>query len=176
MYNSIFVSANPATRLKIAIRGAVQGVGFRPFIFRLATGLGLTGWVNNSPQGVFLEVEGPRPALEQFLARLDAEKPPRSFIQSLEPTWLDPVGFKEFAIRPSETGGDKTALVLPDIATCPDCLREIFDPRDRRYHYPFTNCTNCGPRFSIIESLPYRSRQHFDAPVHDVPPMPGRVR
>ncbi len=149
------MSANPATRLKIAIRGAVQGVGFRPFIFRLATGLGLTGWVNNSPQGVFLEVEGPRPALEQFLARLDAEKPPRSFIQSLEPTWLDPVGFKEFAIRPSETGGDKTALVLPDIATCPDCLREIFDPRDRRYHYPFTNCTNCGPRFSIIESLPY---------------------
>jgi hydrogenase maturation protein HypF len=145
----------PATRLKIAIRGAVQGVGFRPFIFRLATGLRLTGWVNNSPQGVFLEVEGPRPALEQFLARLDTEKPPRSFIQSLEPTWLDPVGFKEFAIRPSETGGDKTALVLPDIATCPDCLREILDPRDRRYRYPFTNCTNCGPRFSIIESLPY---------------------
>jgi len=142
-------------RLKLVVRGAVQGVGFRPFVFRLATGLQLTGWVNNSPQGVFIEVEGPRPALEQFLLRLETEKPPRSFIQSLEPSWLDLVGFKDFEIRKSEAGGDKTALVLPDIATCPDCLREIFDPKNRRYRYPFTNCTNCGPRFSIIESLPY---------------------
>ena len=142
-------------RLKLVVRGAVQGVGFRPFVFRLATGLGLTGWVNNSPQGVFIEVEGPRAALEKFLLRIETEKPPRSFIQSLEASWLDAVGFKEFEIRESETGGGKTALVLPDIATCPDCLREIFDPKNRRYHYPFTNCTNCGPRFSIIESLPY---------------------
>ena len=79
----------------------------------------------------------------------------RSFIQSLESSWLDAVGFKKFEIRESETGGGKTALVMPDIATCPDCLREIFDPTNRRYRYPFTNCTNCGPRFSIIESLPY---------------------
>ncbi|MGO8836207.1 MAG: carbamoyltransferase HypF [Limisphaerales bacterium] len=142
-------------RLKLTVRGAVQGVGFRPFVFRLATGLGLAGWVNNSPQGVFIEVEGPRPALEQFLLRLETEKPPRSFIQSLEASWLDAAGFRNFEIRPSETGGDKTALVLPDIATCPDCLREIFDPRNHRHRYPFTNCTNCGPRFSIIESLPY---------------------
>ena len=142
-------------RLKLAIRGAVQGVGFRPFVFRLATELSLTGWVNNSVQGVFIEVEGPASALEQFLLRIDAEKPPRSFIQSLEPSWLDPTGYTAFEIRPSETGGAKTALVLPDIATCPDCLREIFDPGNRRYHYAFTNCTNCGPRFSIIESLPY---------------------
>ncbi len=142
-------------RLKLVVRGAVQGVGFRPFVFRLATSLNLTGWVNNSPQGVFIEVEGPRTALEQFLLRLETEKPPRSFIQSLETSWLDAVGFKDFEIRESETGGDKTALVLPDIATCPDCLREIFDPKNRRYRYPFTNCTNCGPRFSIIESLPY---------------------
>jgi len=143
------------TRLKLTVRGAVQGVGFRPFVFRLATGLRLAGWVNNSPQGVFIEVEGPALELEKFLLRLEAEKPPRSFIQSLEASWLDAVGFDKFEIRPSETGGDKTALVLPDIATCPDCLREIFDPRNRRYRYPFTNCTNCGPRFSIIESLPY---------------------
>jgi hydrogenase maturation protein HypF len=142
-------------RLKLVVRGAVQGVGFRPFVFRLATGLGLAGWVNNSTQGVFIEVEGPRSALEQFLLRLETEKPLRSFIQSLEASWLDAVGFKDFVIRESETGGDKTALVLPDIATCPDCLREIFDPKNRRYRYPFTNCTNCGPRFSIIESLPY---------------------
>jgi len=149
------VNAPPATRLKIAVRGAVQGVGFRPFVFRLANELKLTGRVNNSPQGVFLEVEGPHAMLEKFLLRLESEKPPRSFIQSLEASWLDAVGFKDFKIRESETGGDKTALVLPDIATCPDCLREIFDPVNRRYRYPFTNCTNCGPRFSIIESLPY---------------------
>jgi hydrogenase maturation protein HypF len=143
------------TRLKLTVRGAVQGVGFRPFVFRLATERGLAGWVNNSPQGVFIEVEGPRAELEKFLLRLEIEKPPRSFIQSLEASWLDPVGYAAFEIRPSEIGGNKTALVLPDIATCPDCLREIFDPKNRRHRYPFTNCTNCGPRFSIIESLPY---------------------
>jgi hydrogenase maturation protein HypF len=144
-----------SARLKIIVRGAVQGVGFRPFIYRLATGAGLKGWVNNSAQGVFLEVEGPRADLEAFLLRLEAEKPPRSSIQSLEASWLDPVGYPAFEIRPSEAGGPKTALVLPDIATCPDCLGEVFDPCNRRYGYPFTNCTNCGPRFSIIESLPY---------------------
>jgi hydrogenase maturation protein HypF len=142
-------------RLKLTVRGAVQGVGFRPFVFRLATGLGLDGWVNNSPQGVFIEAEGPGAELEKFLLRLEIEKPPRSFIQSLEASWLDPAGYRIFEIRPSETGGTKTALVLPDIATCPDCLREIFDPKNRRHRYPFTNCTHCGPRFSIIESLPY---------------------
>jgi hydrogenase maturation protein HypF len=147
--------ASQRTRLKLTVRGAVQGVGFRPFVFRLATGLGLAGWVNNSPQGVFIEAEGPRAELEKFLLRLEIEKPPRSFIQSLEASWLDPAGYTAFEIRPSETGGTKTALVLPDIATCPDCLREIFDPKNRRHRYPFTNCTNCGPRFSIIESLPY---------------------
>jgi hydrogenase maturation protein HypF len=144
-----------SARLKIAVRGAVQGVGFRPFIYRLATELGLSGWVNNSAQGVFIEVEGPKTALDKFLLRLDAEKPPRSFIQSLEPSWLDTVGYMGFEIRESEAGGARTALVLPDVAACPDCLREVFDPANRRYFYPFTNCTNCGPRFSIIESLPY---------------------
>jgi hydrogenase maturation protein HypF len=147
--------ASQRTRLKLTVRGAVQGVGFRPFVFRLATGLGLAGWVNNSPQGVFIEAEGPGAELEKFLLRLEIEKPPRSFIQSLEASWLDPIGYTGFEIRPSETGGNKTALVLPDIATCPDCLRDIFDPKNRRHRYPFTNCTNCGPRFSIIESLPY---------------------
>ncbi len=142
-------------RLNVRVRGAVQGVGFRPFVFRLATELDLAGWVNNSPQGVFIEVEGSRDAIEKFLLRLEVEKPPRSFIQSLEASWLDAVGHVHFKIRESETGGDKTALVPPDIATCADCFREIFDPTNRRYHYPFTNCTHCGPRFSIIESLPY---------------------
>ena len=113
------------SRLKITVRGAVQGVGFRPFIYRLATELGLQGWVNNSTQGVFIEVEGPRAELEKLLLRLETEKPPRSFIQSLESSWLDPLGYAGFEIRPSETGGAKTALVLPDIATdaLEPCLR-----------------------------------------------------
>ena len=145
----------PRARLRLAVRGAVQGVGFRPFVYRLANELGLTGWVNNSPQGVFLEIEGERTKLETFRLRLDTEKPPRSFIQSCEATWLDPVGFEGFVIRASENAGSKATLVLPDIATCPDCLREMLNPANRRHRYPFTNCTNCGPRFSIITALPY---------------------
>jgi hydrogenase maturation protein HypF len=159
------LNAPSTTRLKIAVRGAVQGVGFRPFVHRLAVELGLAGWVNNSSQGVFIEAEGPRASLEQFLLRLRTEKPPRSFIQSLESWWLDAAGCAGFEIRPSETGGGKTAILMPDLATCPDCLREIFDPRNRRHLYPFTNCTHCGPRFSIVESLPYdranTSMKHF---------------
>jgi len=148
-------SATQALRLRVTIRGAVQGVGFRPFVFRLAEELGLTGWVNNSAQGVFIEVEGRREQLQSFLLRIPREKPPRAFIQSLESSWLDPVGFAKFEIRESIAAGAKTALILPDIATCPECLREVFDPANRRHRYPFTNCTHCGPRFSIIESLPY---------------------
>jgi hydrogenase maturation protein HypF len=142
-------------RLKIVIRGAVQGVGFRPFVYRLATELHLKGWVLNSAQGVFIEVEGTKEELEEFLRRLPRERPPRAFIQSFEHSWLDPVGYRVFEIRHSDESGQKSAFILPDIATCPDCLREILDPNDRRYRYPFTNCTNCGPRFSIIEALPY---------------------
>jgi hydrogenase maturation protein HypF len=117
--------------------------------------MNLSGWVLNSAQGVFIEVEGDKLKLDRFLLRIENEKPDRSFIQSLEASFLDPVGFTTFEIRHSKTGGDITTIVLPDIATCKDCLREIFDPSNHRYHYPFTNCTNCGPRFSIIESLPY---------------------
>jgi hydrogenase maturation protein HypF len=148
-------SAAPRQRLRLTIRGAVQGVGFRPFVYRLAMELELTGWVNNSPQGVFIEVEGARATLDQFRRRVNAEKPPRAFIQSLEASLLDPCGFQTFEIRESEQTGAKTSLVLPDSATCSDCTREIFDPANRRYQYPFTNCTNCGPRFSIIQALPY---------------------
>ncbi len=121
----------------------------------MATSLGLRGWVLNSTQGVFIEAEGPEPALGEFLERLRKEKPRPAFITSLEYKYLDPVGYKSFEIRKSEEAGEPTVLVLPDIATCEECLREVFDPRDRRYLYPFTNCTNCGPRFSIIKALPY---------------------
>jgi hydrogenase maturation protein HypF len=142
-------------RLKVEIHGAVQGVGFRPFVYRLATELDLTGWVINDTRGVFIEVEGAEPALAEFLERLPREKPPRSIIHTLESTWLDPAGYDQFEIRHSDSAGAKTVLVLPDIATCDDCLAEVFDPADRRYRYPFTNCTNCGPRFTIIQALPY---------------------
>ncbi|MCG8403955.1 MAG: carbamoyltransferase HypF [Phycisphaerales bacterium] len=142
-------------RLRLVIRGAVQGVGFRPFVYRLATELELTGWVKNSPQGVFIEVEGDREQLERFLRRIPAERPRLSSIQSYESSILDPVCFDQFVIRPSENDGAKTAVVLPDIATCSDCLDEILDRDNRRYGYPFTNCTLCGPRYSIIRSLPY---------------------
>jgi hydrogenase maturation protein HypF len=143
------------SRLRVVIRGAVQGVGFRPFIYRLATSMGLAGWVNNSSQGVFIEAEGSHEQLRRFLLRIDTERPPRSFIQSLESLQLEPVGYTTFEVRHSDDCGAKTAFVLPDIAICGDCLAEIFDPANRRYRYPFTNCTNCGPRYSIIEALPY---------------------
>jgi hydrogenase maturation protein HypF len=142
-------------RLRITVRGAVQGVGFRPFVFRLATELELTGWVNNSSRGVTIELEGPENRLDRFLLRIEPEKPPRSFIQSLEYSYLDPYHYKNFEIHESDRKGDKTALILPDIATCSDCLNDMRDSADRRYLYPFTNCTNCGPRYSIISALPY---------------------
>ena len=141
-------------RLRTVIRGAVQGVGFRPFIYRLATEMGLPGWVINSAQGVFIEVDGAEPKLREFLARVEREKPAISYIQSIESSFLDAAGFVTFEIRES-SGGEKTALILPDLSTCPDCMREVRDRANRRYRYPFTNCTNCGPRFTIIESLPY---------------------
>jgi Hydrogenase maturation factor len=142
-------------RLKVTVRGAVQGVGFRPFVYRLASELKLKGWVSNSSQGVFIELEGPRVMLDEFAIRLTKEKPPLAVIQSFESSFLDAIGYGGFEIRESETGGNKSALILPDIATCLDCFREIFDSTNRRSRYPFTNCTNCGPRFSIIEALPY---------------------
>jgi hydrogenase maturation protein HypF len=142
-------------RIHIAIRGAVQGVGFRPFVYRLAGEMQLPGWVRNSAQGVFVEVEGRTSQLELFLLRLEKEKPAPSFIQSLEFSFLDPVPYHGFEILPSDPNGSRSALILPDIATCPQCLAEVFDISNRRYRYPFTNCTHCGPRFTIIESLPY---------------------
>lgn len=142
-------------RLRIIIQGVVQGVGFRPFVYRLATGLELAGWVLNSSQGVFIEVEGETDILKLFLLRVQSEKPALSHFQSFESSYLDKIGYSGFEIKKSQNSGDKTVLVLPDIATCPECLAEITEPGNRRYNYPFTNCTLCGPRYSIIKSLPY---------------------
>ena len=142
-------------RLGIEIRGAVQGVGFRPYVYRLAHEMKLPGWVLNDSRGVFIQVEGPKDILDIFLRRLPIEKPPRAVIHNLEANWLAPQGFEAFEIRHSEEEGTKSVVMLPDIATCPDCLAEVLDKGDRRHRYPFTNCTNCGPRFTIIRALPY---------------------
>jgi hydrogenase maturation protein HypF len=145
----------PVERIRILVRGSVQGVGFRPFVHRLATELGLPGWAQNSSQGLVVEVEGASDVLGRFLSRLETECPPRAEIREIRHETVDAVGDAAFVIRESDTSGAKTAAILPDLAPCPDCLRELFDPANRRHRYPFINCTNCGPRFSIIESLPY---------------------
>jgi hydrogenase maturation protein HypF len=149
-------SENPADmlRARISLHGAVQGVGFRPFVFRLAQELGLHGWVNNTAAGVLIEAEGLEPKLHEFLRRLETDRPRISIVQSCEATFLDPTGRTGFEIRESE-GGDRRVLVMPDLATCPACLADVFAPDNRRFRYPFTNCTYCGPRYSIIDSLPY---------------------
>lgn len=144
-----------AKRLRLLLRGQVQGLGFRPFIHRLATSLELRGWVNNSPLGVWVEIEGPNDRLLEFLKRVPLEQPPASFIEGQETVWLDPAGYRTFEIRPSNLHGEKLTLIAPDLATCPECLAELRDPANRRYRYPFINCTHCGPRYSIIEALPY---------------------
>ncbi len=141
-------------RLQLTIQGAVQGVGFRPFIFRLATRLKLRGWVSNDTQGVVIEVEGGPERLNQFLAQLQANPPVLAEIETIKQKYIPPLGEHTFTIRPSQNG-PKTTLLLPDVATCADCLRELFNPSDRRYRYPFINCTHCGPRYSIIQALPY---------------------
>ncbi len=142
-------------RAHIVVHGVVQGVGFRPFVYRLATELHLSGWVQNTIQGVVIEIEGATQDVDAFLFRFSNEIPPLASIHEVTATHLEPVGYTSFEIRESDSKGKTSTLILPDIATCPDCLEEVFNPSERRYFYPFTNCTNCGPRFSIIESLPY---------------------
>ncbi|WP_099240366.1 carbamoyltransferase HypF [Synechococcus sp. BDU 130192] len=141
-------------RLRLEIQGTVQGVGFRPFVYQLATALNLFGWVNNSAAGVTIEVEGGRSLLNLFLEKLQTELPPHAKIDALKYQYLEPIGFKKFEIHASQTG-EKIAIILSDLATCSECIAEIFAPQNRRYQYPFTNCTHCGPRYSIIETLPY---------------------
>src|SRR5512141_1599892 len=142
-------------RLRVSLAGAVQGVGFRPFVYRLATELKLSGWVLNSSAGLMVEVEGPREQLDAFLERLERERPAAAVVLTREVSWLDPAGLAGFEIRESDGDVEKSAGLLPDLATCPACLGELRDPANRRFGYPFTNCTNCGPRYSIILDIPY---------------------
>lgn len=141
--------------LHIEVAGSVQGVGFRPFVYRLATQLNLTGWVMNTAQGVQIRAEGARGALMQFLSLLEQDKPALASVCNLQYTWYQSRGLTKFQILQSHDSGHRSASILPDIATCPDCLRELFTSTDRRYRYPFLNCTHCGPRFTIVRSLPY---------------------
>jgi hydrogenase maturation protein HypF len=147
---------SPLQRLHLRVQGMVQGVGFRPFVYTLATELGLGGWVRNNDSGVDIEVEGSRSELATFLERLECDLPPHSILAQLETDWLESCGYKQFEIYASAPDSpSKSAWILPDLATCTACLDEIFDPGNRRYRYPFTNCTHCGPRYSILTALPY---------------------
>jgi hydrogenase maturation protein HypF len=142
-------------RLRIHVYGAVQGIGFRPFVYRLATSMGLAGTVLNGAAGVFIEVEGDLTACREFLARLHAERPAASWIAGTEVSRLEPAGYDGFRILESSHESAPTTAILPDLATCPDCLADILDPTNRRFGYPFTNCTHCGPRYTIVTALPY---------------------
>jgi hydrogenase maturation protein HypF len=145
-------------RARGVLRGVVQGVGFRPFVYQLARRYGLTGYVVNTAQGVHLEVEGPGETVEVFFRSLPLEKPPLAYIESLEQTEIPPERGTSFEIRESREGEERFALISPDVGVCPDCLAELKDPLDRRYGYPFINCTHCGPRYTIILDIPYDRR------------------
>lgn len=145
-------------RAKIHVKGIVQGVGFRPFIYSLAKLHSLNGWVLNSTDGVVIEVEGKKSSLDIFIQQISQKAPSLAVIDSVDVEYLAPINYDNFVIRESE--GDKTKYIKisPDVCTCIDCLVELFNPLDRRYRYPFINCTNCGPRFTIIKDIPYDRR------------------
>ncbi len=161
MQGSVSSVPEPAAsrREELQVRGVVQGVGFRPFVYRLALQEGLSGFIGNDTDGVIIEVEGPSERIAAFRARLTAEAPPLSRIDSIIAHGLSPKQEKEFRIVASAVHGQVSTGIPADAATCADCLRELFDPTDRRYRYPFLNCTNCGPRFTITRRIPYDRSQ-----------------
>jgi hydrogenase maturation protein HypF len=148
-------AAPPLTRHRVRVTGVVQGVGFRPFVHRLATELGLGGHVGNDDRGVFIEIEGSTSGVGRFEQRLVGDAPPMARIAGVETVAMAVIGERHFRIVESQSTGTNRTFVSPDIAVCDECLAELFDPEDRRYRYPFINCTNCGPRFTITVRLPY---------------------
>src|SRR5215207_4941758 len=142
-------------RWEVSVRGIVQGVGFRPFVYALALRHGLAGLVRNDAEGVQVEVEGDAERLDLFLRGIEEEAPPLAVVEAVSWRPLAALGERGFRIEESREGFRRRALISPDVATCEECLREVFDPGDRRYRYPFTNCTNCGPRFTITRAVPY---------------------
>ena len=150
------MSDGERAREQVRVRGVVQGVGFRPFVARLAAGLGVSGTVANDADGVLIDAESPPEVLDEFVRRLQDEAPPQARVEQVRRRPLPPAGGRGFRILPSPSGqGPARTLVPPDLGLCADCERELFDPADRRYRHPFITCTNCGPRFTIIERLPY---------------------
>ncbi len=152
---SIDSSTTPRQRRHLRVTGVVQGVGFRPFVYGLARRLGLAGLVGNDSRGVFIELEGSPTALDAFHGELIYHPPPLAHIVKVDVETVDVRGDTDFVIVESEAQAGAHTLISPDLAVCADCLRELFDPADRRYRYPFINCTNCGPRFTIIRDIPY---------------------
>lgn len=155
---SAFPQANghaPVQRRRVEVKGIVQGVGFRPFVYNLATELGLTGFVGNDSHGVFMELEGPESTLDHFCQQLTQSPPPLAWIEAVETTAIPLQRTPQFTIVESQPLAHAHTLVSPDLAICLDCLHELFNPADRRYRYPFINCTNCGPRFTLTKDVPY---------------------
>ena len=144
-----------AQRLRVEVEGTVQGVGFRPFVYRLARELELTGWVRNTRNGVLIEVEGDSLAVETFLQRLRADAPASASVDAMSTTLVPALDETGFSIVPCAESGQRTLVIPPDLATCEDCRRELMDHRDRRFGYPFLTCTQCGPRYSLLTAIPY---------------------
>jgi hydrogenase maturation protein HypF len=142
-------------RLVVRVEGVVQGVGFRPFVYSLGTRLGLSGQVGNDVDGVFVDVEGPAADVQRFLVALERDAPPLAAVERVTSAPAEPTGIAGFTIAASDPSGRRHTLVSADSATCADCLAEVADPADRRFGYPFVNCTNCGPRFTIVRDVPY---------------------
>ncbi|MBU0528843.1 carbamoyltransferase HypF [bacterium] len=142
-------------RKKINVQGIVQGVGFRPFIYNLALSIKITGFVANTSEGVIIEAEGTIKQIDNFIKNIKLNAPPLSLITDISSSEINTKHSREFIIKKSQSNKSVATLISPDIAVCQDCLNELFDPNDRRYHYPFINCTNCGPRYTIIDNIPY---------------------
>jgi hydrogenase maturation protein HypF len=165
-----------ASRFRVEIRGAVQGVGFRPTVYRYAREASLAGFVTNDSSGVVIEVEGSAAACQGFLKRLEEEPPPASVIREFESVGVPAVGETDFVIRPSAGGSEAYISIPPDLNVCADCLREMSTPSDRRHRYPFTNCTNCGPRFTITRAMPYDRPQTTMSPFQLCPECEAEYR
>jgi hydrogenase maturation protein HypF len=144
-----------ASACSIRVRGVVQGVGFRPFVYRLACANTLNGWVLNAEEGVEIHLEGAETGLEAFVRDLKTQTPPAASIAEIDVQPAEPAGLREFTIRTSQRRERPTVRISPDLPVCADCLKELFDPADRRYWYPYINCTNCGPRYTVVRALPY---------------------
>ena len=153
----------------IHITGIVQGVGFRPFVYGLAIRLGIKGWVRNTSAGVDIQMDGTADSIDSFVSSLKSELPPLARIDSIEVSFGEPQGFGGFEIINSEVLAGAFQPISPDVSICPDCLRELLDPSDRRFRYPFINCTNCGPRFTIINDIPYDRSNTTMAPFEMCP-------